>query len=83
LPREGTKEKEGHMFRYKTVGFFITSAGYNAQYAQLEVEFRKDSQVWVYLDVPEEIWYEFKNSASPDRFFCRFIQGCYKERRIH
>lgn len=70
------------MFRCKFAAATITSAGYDAQYAVLEVEFARDGQVWQYFDVPEEIWYHFRQTAGPDAFFHSQIKGRYDERRV-
>lgn len=70
------------MVRCKFAALTISSAGYDAQYAVLEVEFAQDGQVWQYLGVPEELWYRFKKEAVPDNFFHSYIQGCYTEKRI-
>lgn len=70
------------MVRCKFAALTIASAGYDAQYAILEVEFAHDGQVWQYLGVPEEIWYRFKKESVPDDFFHSYIQGCYDEKRI-
>lgn len=70
------------MFRYNFAALTIASAGYDAQYAVLEVEFAHDGQVWQYLGVPEELWYRFKREAVPDDFFHGYIKGCFAEKRI-
>lgn len=70
------------MFRCKFAAATIASAGYNAQYAVLEVEFAHDGQIWQYLGVPEELWYRFKQETGPDNFFHSYIKGCFDEKRI-
>lgn len=70
------------MFRCNFAALTIASAGYDAQYAILEVEFVHGGQVWQYMGVPEEIWYRFKREAVPDYFFHNYIKGCYEEKRI-
>lgn len=70
------------MFRCNFADLTIASAGYDAQYAILEVEFVHGGQVWQYMGVPEEIWYRFKREAVPDYFFHNYIKGCYDEKRI-
>ncbi len=70
------------MVRCKFAAVAIASAGYDAQYAVLEVEFAGDGQIWQYLGVPEELWYRFKKEAVPDIFFHSYIKGCYTEKRI-
>lgn len=70
------------MVRCKFADLTIASAGYDAQYAVLEVEFARDGQIWQYQGVPEEIWYRFRKEAVPDNFFHVFIKGRYVEKRI-
>ena len=70
------------MIRCNFAAATIASAGYDAQYAVLEVEFAQDGQIWQYLGVPEDIWYRFKREAGPDTFFHSYIKGCYMEKRI-
>lgn len=70
------------MFRRKFAAMMIASAGYDAQYAVLEVEFVRDGQIWQYHGVPEEIWYRFRRETRPDDFFRRFIQGSYIEKKM-
>lgn len=70
------------MFRCKFASYAIVSAGYDAQYAVLEVEFVRDGQVWQYQGVPEEIWYQLRRETRPDDFFRSHIQGRYTEKRI-
>lgn len=70
------------MYRCKFGGTLIATAGYDAQCALLEVEFVQGGQVWQYFNVPEEIWYRFKNVEVPDVFFHRSIKGCYEEKLL-
>lgn len=70
------------MFRYHFAALTIASAGYDAQYAVLEVEFAHNGQVWQYLGVPEDVWYQFKKESGPDKFFHSSIKGCYAEKMI-
>jgi hypothetical protein len=70
------------MFRCKIVSRAIASAGYDAQYAILEVEFALDGQIWQYLGVPEDIWYRLKTEKLPDDFFRSSIQGRFQEKLI-
>lgn len=70
------------MFRCRFAAPTIASAGYDAQYAVLEIEFARDGQVWQYLGVPEELWYRFRREAWPDHFFHSHIKGCYDEKKL-
>lgn len=70
------------MFRCKIPSFMIASAGYDAQYAVLEIEFATDGQVWQYAEVPEEVWYQLKTGGSPDNYFRGYIQGRFREKMI-
>ena len=60
----------------------IASAGYDAQYEILEVEFVYGGQIWQYTGVPEDIWYRFKRETVPEHFFHSYIKGCYDEKQI-
>lgn len=70
------------MLRCRFGGTLIAAAGYDAQRAVLEIEFVQGGQVLQYYNVPEEIWYRFKNVDVPDLFFHRSIKGCYEEKRL-
>ncbi len=60
----------------------IASAGYNARYALLEIEFSCGGRIVQYMNVPEEIWYRFRCETRPEVFFHRCIKGSYKEKII-
>ena len=57
----------------------IESVGYDAQRALLEVKLMQGSRIYRYREVPEEVWYRFRETASPDIFYRRYICGCFKE----
>lgn len=61
----------------------IISVGYDAQKAVLEIEFRVDGQVWQYYEVPEDLWYCFRNAAFDDLFYYKNISGKYNEKLIY
>ncbi len=63
-------------------GNAVTSAGYDALCAVLEVEFAEGGQIRQYMNVPEETWYQFRNGEKPDIFFHRKIKGCFMERQV-
>lgn len=60
----------------------IEGIGYNPQCALLEVRLRKGGQVLQYVDVPEDVWYNFRKDHHPDVYYRRQICGRYPERRI-
>lgn len=60
----------------------IRSAGYDAQQQRLEIEFVGDGHICQFENVPEEIWYQFRNHHLPEIFFRNVIMGCYPERRM-
>ena len=70
------------MLRCKMCSLLIQSIGYDVQCTRLEVEFYENGQVWEFFDVPEDLWYMFKRTMSPDLFFREFIQGQFAENRI-
>ena len=60
----------------------IRSAGYNAQQQTLEIEFASNGQIWQFDNVPEDIWYQFRNHHLPEFFFHNFIMGHYPEHEM-
>lgn len=58
---------------------YIDAIGYDAQKALLEVRLAKNGRTRRYADVPEEIWYRFRESPSPDIYYRRFICGHFRE----
>lgn len=36
-----------------------------------------------YLNVPEEVWYQFRESANPDMYYRRCICGHFRESTAH
>lgn len=60
----------------------ITSIGYDSQQAVLEIEFKSNSQIWQYLDVPEYLWYEMESATSVGKFFHSNIKGAFAENRV-
>lgn len=66
----------------KHVSFFsglIETAGYDAQCALLEVKLAVDGKIRRYSEVPEEVWYRFRENASPDIYYRRYICGRFLE----
>ena len=58
---------------------YIDAIGYDAQRAMLEVRMARSGRIRRYADVPEEIWYRFRESASPDIYYRRCICGHFRE----
>lgn len=68
--------------RMRYVNFFSTlieTAGYDAQCALLEVRLTADGRIYRYTEVPEEVWYRFRENVSPDAYYRRYICGCFQE----
>lgn len=59
---------------------YIDAIGYDAQRALLEVRLSRGGHVRRYENVPEDIWYQFRESASPDIYYRRCICGHFSER---
>ncbi|MCR5256057.1 MAG: KTSC domain-containing protein [Acetatifactor sp.] len=70
------------MKRCKFASSTIASAGYDPIRTILEVEFVQGGEVLQYENVPEDIWYLFKDHFLPDAFFNKLIKGRYNERSI-
>lgn len=80
------KAKNNYIFREDgaTMSFsfcstYIEAIGYDAQKALLEVRLAKNGRIRRYTDVPEEVWYRFRESPSPDIYYRRFICGHFQE----
>ncbi len=60
---------------------------YRMQYCpirkMLEVQFNKEEKVYQYLDVPEEVWYTMRNTASIDLFFNVMIASRYRVKCVN
>lgn len=59
-------------------GTLVETAGYDAQCAVLEVKLTVGG-ICRYMDVPEDVWYRFREDFSPDRYYRRYICGCFPE----
>lgn len=70
------------MQRLKMIMAGIASAGYDALCAVLELEFLPDGQVWQFYDVPECVWYEWRNTEAAAAFFHTHIAGKYRAEQI-
>lgn len=58
---------------------YIDAIGYDAQRELLEVRLNNNRKVKRYVNVPEEIWYQFRESADPDIYYRRYICGRFPE----
>lgn len=75
--------EEGFIMYFSFCSTYIDAIGYDAQRALLEVRMTGSSKVRRYFNVPEEIWYRFRESASPDMYYRRFICGHFPETALH
>lgn len=62
---------------------YIEAIGYDAQRELLEVRMNNNDKVKRYANVPEEIWYQFRESANPDIYYRRCICGRFPETVYH
>lgn len=49
----------------------------------LEVQFQGEEGIYQYFDVPEEIWYNMRNTASVDMYFNIKIAACYRMKCVY
>lgn len=66
----------------KHIGFYsalIETIGYDPQCALLEIKLLSDGVIRRYEDVPEEVWYRFRENYHPDSYYRRYICGHYVE----
>lgn len=62
---------------------YIEAIGYDAQRELLEVRMTGKGKVKRYANVPEEIWYQLRESADPDIYYRRCICGHFPETAYH
>ena len=70
------------MVRTKMMLPEISSAGYDALCAVLELEFIQSGEIWRFYDVPEQIWYEWRKTGEPAAYFRTHIAGRYEAGKI-
>lgn len=70
---------EGKSMYFSFCSNQIDAIGYDAQRALLEVRLAHGKRVRCYANVPEEVWYHFRESASPDLYYRRCICGHFPE----
>ncbi len=56
----------------------IRAAQYYPVRMILEIQFMEDNVIYQYLDVPEEVWYQFRNVPNIDIYFNSQIMCKYK-----
>lgn len=62
---------------------YIEAIGYDAQRKLLEVRTNNNDKIKRYANVPEEIWYQLRESADPDIYYRRCICGHFPETAYH
>ena len=62
---------------------YIDTIGYDAQRGLLEIKLNNSDKVRRYQNVPEDIWYQFRESANPDLYYRRCICGHFPETVYH
>lgn len=60
----------------------ITSVGYNDQENIMEIEFKRNSRVWRYQNIPNEVWEQFEQSHSKGKYFLNEIRENYQRKRV-
>lgn len=69
------------MTRVELTSSVMTSAGYDAASAILEIEFRRGT-IYQYVDVPATEYEALLTSSSKGRFFHARLEGMFAYRRI-
>lgn len=65
------------MLRQKVKSTPIWSIGYDSDFEILEIEFTS-GKVYVYREVPKDVWLEFFDSVSKGSFYRENIRGLYE-----
>lgn len=69
------------MERENVESSLIASLGYDSSTSILEVEFKKNGDIWQYYDVPQNVYSGMMN-ASIGKYFLAYIKGHYKEFQV-
>ncbi len=69
------------MDRQSVDSSMASSVGYDPTTSTLEIEFRKNGEVWQYFEVPESVYYEMM-SGSIGKYFLANIKTHYAESRV-
>ena len=70
------------MKRFAVESRALSSVGYNEKEKVLEVQFRKNPEVWQYLEVGKRKYNAFIKSSSLGNYFTTKIKGKHPERRV-
>lgn len=57
----------------------IEAVGYDPQCALLTVRLQRGGRIKQYENVPEDVWYYFRENRHPDMYYRRYICGHYRE----
>ena len=60
----------------------ISYIGYDTNSQELYVKFRNTGKVYKYFNVPDNVWNDFKNSASVGKYFTANIKSKYSFEQI-
>ncbi len=77
--RKKTDWRDGKTVRFSFCSAYIDAIGYDAQCELLEVRLIGSGKIRRYVNVPEEVWYQFRESASPDIYYRSCICGHFPE----
>lgn len=69
------------LLRIQSVTEGIAGMGYDALFAILEVKLPV-GEVWWFYNVPEDIWYKWRETQNKTAFFHTHIEGKYKAERV-
>lgn len=75
--------EKGSTLLFSFCSAYIDAIGYDAQRALLEVRMAQNGRIRRYANVPEEVWYQFRESANPDMYYRRCICGHFRETTAH
>jgi hypothetical protein len=70
------------MDRVKVRSTTIRSIGYDPDREVLEIEFKNESRVYSYLNVPASLYNEFKAAPSQGKFFHARIRDKFPTRKV-
>lgn len=84
-PKEKTFSKRAAIKVFSFCCTYIDTVGYDPQRELLEIKLNNSDKVRRYSNVPEVIWYQFRESANPDIYYRRCICGHFPETvyRVH
>ena len=83
ISKENTLSKKAEMKAFSFCCTYIDTIGYDAQRGILEIKLNNSDKIRSYKNVPEDIWYQFRESANPDIYYRRCICGYFPETVYH